>query len=99
MKNVDAIDVCVPTTNHAEVVIAALSAGKHVLCEKPLGRSLDDARGIASESARANTMLMPAMCMRFWPEWAWLKQAVAGKRYGRVLSASFLRQGTMPPGW
>src|SRR5688500_8642703 len=36
MKEVDIVDVCVPTTQHVEVVIAALRGGKHVLCEKPL---------------------------------------------------------------
>ena len=41
---------------------------------------------------------MPAMCLRFWPEWAWLKQAVTDGRYGKVLAARF-RRVAEPPGW
>jgi predicted dehydrogenase len=41
---------------------------------------------------------MPAMCLRFWPEWAWLKQAIADGRYGKVLAARF-RRVAEPPGW
>jgi predicted dehydrogenase len=37
--------------------------------------------------------------MRFWPQWAWLKQAIVEKRYGKVLSATFRRVASMPPGW
>ncbi len=99
MSNVDAVDICVPTPFHLEIVEAALAAGKHVLCEKPMARTLADAEAMARAAAKAKTFLMPAMCMRFWPEWAWLKEAIASGRYGRVLSASFLRLGTMPPGW
>src|SRR5438046_567799 len=39
MKDVDIVDVCVPTTQHVEVAIEAIRAGKHVLCEKPLART------------------------------------------------------------
>jgi predicted dehydrogenase len=42
---------------------------------------------------------MPAMCMRFWPQWAWIKQAVAEKRYGAVRAATFRRVASMPVGW
>ena len=41
---------------------------------------------------------MPAMCLRFWPEWAWLKQAIANNTYGKVLSARF-RRVAEPPTW
>src|SRR5436190_19189642 len=43
MRDVDAVDICVPTMQHVEVVTAALAAGKHVICEKPLARTLGDA--------------------------------------------------------
>lgn len=99
LGQLDVVDVCVPTPYHVEIVEAALAEGKHVLCEKPLARSSDDAKNIGRLRAHVNSFVMPAMCMRFWPEWAWLKQAVAENRYGRVLSAHFLRQGTIPPGW
>lgn len=95
---VHAIDICAPTKAHAELAIAALRAGKHVLCEKPLARDVQTARTIADEAAKAKGIFMPAMCLRFWPEWSWLKQAIAEERYGRVLAARF-RRVAEPPGW
>ena len=97
--DVDVIDICLPTPAHVEIASAALATGKHVLCEKPLARSSADARVIADAAARARGLFMPAMCMRFWPEWEWLKQAVDDGRYGRVLSATFRRVGSTPAGW
>jgi predicted dehydrogenase len=99
MSEVDVVDVCLPTPTHVEIVSAALAAGKHVVCEKPLARTSADARKIADAAARASGLFMPAMCMRFWPEWEWLKRAVAEGHYGRVLAATFRRVGSYPVGW
>ena len=92
------IDICAPTRAHHELCLAALSAGKHVLCEKPVARSSKAAREIATAAASATGFFMPAMCLRFWPEWAWLKQAIEQKAYGNVLAARF-RRVAEPPGW
>jgi predicted dehydrogenase len=97
--DVQVVDVCVPTTQHVELVTYALRAGKHVLCEKPLARTAADARKIAAAAAEAKGFFMPAMVMRFWPQWAWLKRAIEEQRYGRVLSATFRRVSSMPAGW
>ncbi len=97
--DVDVVDICVPTPVHTEIAIAATQSGKHVLCEKPLARTLEQAESIAHAASTGKGCFMPAMCIRFWPEWAWLKQAISEKRYGRVLSASFTRLATVPPGW
>src|SRR5437867_2937373 len=78
--------------------VAALRAGKHVLCEKPLARTSAAARQIVEAAAKAKGIFMPAMCLRFWPEWAWLKEAIAAGRYGKVLAARF-RRVAEPPGW
>ncbi len=99
MKELDIIDVCVPTLEHVSVVVEALKSGKHVLCEKPLARTAADAEKIAAAAREAKGFFMPAMCMRFWPQWAWLKKAVEEKRYGKVLGASFRRVAQMPAGW
>ncbi|MBC8002730.1 MAG: Gfo/Idh/MocA family oxidoreductase, partial [Opitutaceae bacterium] len=73
--NVDAIDICSPTSSHPELLLAALQAGKHVLCEKPLARTSKEAKAMVAEADKARTFFMPAMCIRFWPEWAWVRQA------------------------
>lgn len=95
---IDAIDICAPTKAHSELALAALRAGKHVLCEKPLARTSAVAREIVAEAAKSRGFFMPAMCIRFWPEWAWLREALAANRYGKVLSARF-RRVAEPPGW
>ncbi len=96
--DVDLVDLCVPTPQHVPMAVAALKAGKHVVCEKPLARTAAQARQIVTAARTAKGFLLPAMCMRFWPEWAWLKDAVTDGRYGKVLAARF-RRVSETPGW
>lgn len=96
--DVELVDLCTPTPLHPEQSIAALRAGKHVLCEKPLARTSDDARKVLKVASSARGFIMPAMCMRFWPGWSWLKQVVEEETYGLVLAARFRRLSEMP-GW
>jgi predicted dehydrogenase len=95
---VDLVDICTPTPLHPEQAIAALKAGKHVLCEKPLARTSAAARKIVAAANRARGFVMPAMCMRFWPGWSWLKEVVEQKSFGEVLAARFWRLSEAP-GW
>ena len=97
-KSVELVDICLATPLHVEYAIAALKKGKHVLVEKPLARTAKDAQRLAKKAAKAKGFAMCAMCMRFWPGWTWLKETADNKTYGRVLSASFKRLATMPPG-
>jgi predicted dehydrogenase len=92
------VDICSPTHTHPELAIAALKAGKHVLCEKPLARTSKLARDIAVAAAGAGPFLMPAMCLRFSPEWTWIQSAIQRRPYGRCLAARFRRVG-QPPAW
>jgi len=97
--DVDLVDICVPTPAHESLATAALAAGKHVLCEKPLALDSRTAQKIADAAEGAPGFFMPAMCLRFWPQWEWLKQAVEDRRYGAVMGATFRRVASMPPGW
>jgi len=96
--DIDLVDICVHTVLHAEIAIAALRAGKHVICEKPMARTSAEAREMVKAAQNSPGFLMPAMCIRFWPEWAWLKRAVDSGEYGRILGARFQRLSE-PPGW
>ena len=96
--NVDLVSLCVPTPLHAAQAIAALCVGKHVVCEKPLARSTSIARDIVAAAEVASGFLLPAMCMRFWPGWSWLKELVEQETYGKVLAARF-RRVSAPPAW
>ncbi|MFN3407902.1 MAG: Gfo/Idh/MocA family protein [Limisphaerales bacterium] len=94
--DVQVVDLCTPTPLHPEQAVAALKAGKHVLCEKPLARTSAAARDVVRVADRSPGSLMPAMCMRFWPGWSWLKGVVEARTYGAVLAARFRRVSAMP---
>jgi len=93
---IDVIDLCVPTPTHPKLATLALRAGKHVVCEKPLARTSALCREIVAAAEAAPGYFIPAMCMRFWPGWAWLKEAIADGRYGAVKAARFRRVGEAP---
>jgi predicted dehydrogenase len=97
-REVDLVDLCVPTPLHGPQAITALQSGKHVLCEKPLARTSAIARDIVNAAKAAKGFFMPAMCMRFWPGWAWLKELQEQGQYGKILAARF-RRVSAPPGW
>jgi len=96
---IQVVDICTPTRTHVDLALAALAAGKHVLVEKPLARTSKDAQRLveaATVAARRGLFLMPAMCLRFWPEYVWLKQTMVAGTYGRVLDARFRRVAPAP---
>ena len=97
-SEVELVDLCVPTPLHGPQAIAALQSGKHVLCEKPLARTSAIAREIVNAAKSAKGFFMPAMCMRFWPGWSWLKELADQNAYGKILAARF-RRVSAPPGW
>ena len=92
------VDVCVATPWHVEIALAALAAGKHILVEKPLARTAANAERLANAASKSKGLAMCAMCMRFWPGWTWLKEAIDDNRFGPVRSAQFRRLACMPPG-
>jgi predicted dehydrogenase len=85
--DVDLVDVCTPGSSHAEISIAALEAGKHVLCEKPLANSVDEARAMATAAATAATRGVRAMVgfnFRRVPAVALARELVAAGRLGTI---------------
>ncbi len=92
------VDICLPTPAHVRFAVMALQAGKHVLIEKPLARTAEQAAAIVAAADAAPGLTMCAMCMRFWPGWTWLKDAVDAKTYGPVQAATFRRVADHPGG-
>jgi predicted dehydrogenase len=83
--DVDLVDVCTPGSSHAEISIAALEAGKHVLCEKPLANSVAEARAMAAAAERAAAGGVRAMVgfnFRRVPAVALARQLIAAGRLG-----------------
>lgn len=87
----DVVDITLPTPLHPKMSIAALEAGYHVLCEKPMALSLKDCDAMLAAAERARRVLLVAHCVRFSPEYAWLADAIRGGRFGRVIAADFTR--------
>ena len=65
MDDIDVIDICTPPMLHFPMVMAALRAGKHVVCEKPLVGSLAEVDQVIAEEKRSKGMLMPVFQYRF----------------------------------
>jgi len=94
LDDIDAVDVCVPTNAHMPVTLAALSAGKHVLVEKPMARNLEEAEKMLDASRRYQRKLMVAMNVRFRRDAVNLKSFVDGGELGEVfyLKCGWLRR-------
>jgi predicted dehydrogenase len=94
--NIDAIDVCLPIDLHAEVAIAALRAGKHVFCEKPMAHSSGECREMEAVAAETGKQLMIGHCLRYWPEYVAAQEIIASGEYGKPTYARFHRSGGTP---
>ncbi|MDG4646839.1 Gfo/Idh/MocA family oxidoreductase [Roseibacterium sp. SDUM158017] len=82
------VDVCLPPHLHARVAIAALEAGKHVICEKPLARSLSEVDAIGAAMMGSGKMLFPVFQYRFGPAFAALDALVEAGLAGPPVAAS-----------
>jgi predicted dehydrogenase len=89
--NLDLIDVCLPPSLHAKVAIAALKAGKHVFCEKPIALGPADAKRMVDTARKAGKQLMIGQVLPFFPEYKFAYQAITSGRYGRLLGGHFRR--------
>jgi predicted dehydrogenase len=94
--DVDIVDVCTPTPWHAEAAIGALEQGKDVLCEKPMALTLEDSDAMIAAEGKSSGRLMVAHVIRFWPEYAWLKEAVDSGRFGALRTFTCLRRMPVP---
>lgn len=88
---VDAVDICLPTPLHREWAEAAFAAGKHVLLEKPIALTLEDADAIVAAAERSGRLFMVGLVLRFWPEYVELQRRLADGELGRPLAVSTLR--------
>jgi predicted dehydrogenase len=100
--DVQIVDVCTPGDTHAEIAIAALAAGKHVLCEKPLANTVAEAVAMAEAAERAKASgvrSMVAFNYRRVPALALARQLVAAGRIGTVrhVRAVYLQDWIVDP--
>ena len=100
--DIDVIDICTPGDSHAEIAIAALEAGKHVICEKPLTNSVEEAEAMtaaAAKAAAAGVRSMVAFNYRRVPAVALAHQFVAQGRLGEIrhVRAQYLQDWIVDP--
>ncbi len=97
---IEAVYIPLPNSLHAEWTIRALEAGKHVLCEKPLGITAEEVRQIRNASERADRWVMEAFMYRFHPQIRWALEQVAAGRIGepRMVRSSFVFDLQSRPG-
>ncbi len=88
---VDVVDVCLPPAMHAEATLAALKAGKHVFCEKPIAVSVDDADRMVRAAKSAGRQLLIGHVLPFFPEYEFALHTAQSGQYGRVLGGHFKR--------
>ncbi len=91
--DIDVVDVCSPGSSHVEVAIAALEAGKHVLCEKPLANTVAEAEAMvaaAESAAERGVRSMVGFSYRRVPALAFARQLVQAGRIGDVRQARAL---------
>jgi predicted dehydrogenase len=99
-KDIDIIDVCTPNMYHAPLAIAALEAGKHVICEKPLAPTPKDIRAMIAARDKSKKMLMTAQHFRFQGNSKAMKAEIDSGVLGDVYHARswMLRRGGAPTG-
>jgi len=97
----DIVDICTPTPTHRFYAEAALRAGKHVICEKPIALTRADAEAIAALALSVDRRVFPAHVVRYFPEYARAKAAVEAGDIGRLAVCRFTRIGEFPSwaGW
>ena len=89
--DLDVIDVCLPPHLHKSVCLAALKAGKHVFCEKPLALNAEDCDALVSAAETAGLQLLVGHVLPFMPEFEFLYKAVQQGTYGKLLGGRFER--------
>jgi predicted dehydrogenase len=97
---VQAVVIASPTHTHAELAVAALEADKHVLCEKPLASSLEEAGVVARAAAGSDGVFLMGFMRRFHPDFLALAHRVAAGEIGEPLLVRSTGRGPgLPPDW
>ncbi len=96
--DVDAVDICLPTYLHARVAIEALQAGKHVLCEKPMATTLEEADAMLAAARESDRLLMIGHVRRFDPRYTAVKEALDAGDIGRPVHVRRAERQHLPFG-
>ena len=101
-SNVDAVVVSVPTFLHPQFAIDAMKAGKHVLCEMPVGPTMAETKAVVEEANRSGVVFMPSLNFRFTPNFVKAKSLIEKGMIGKpvsVLYREFIPAGVLAEQW
>lgn len=90
------IDVATPSDTHYRIAAQALTAGRHVICEKPLALRVEDAAELVALAERRGVRLFPAHVVRYFPAYWQAKRAVDSGSLGELAVMRFVRSGSFP---
>ena len=93
---IEVCDICTPTFLHKPLAMAALEAGRHVICEKPLALHKKDAEEMFRLAKEKKVRLFVGQVLQFSPPARVLHEIVESGRYGKMLDAQFLRLSACP---
>lgn len=101
LPEIDAVSVCTWNSAHAPCAIAALNAGKHVLCEKPMATCAAEAQEMLDAAKKAGKLLMVGFVRRYERGSTLLRQLVSQDFFGELyyVKATYLRRNGNPGGW
>jgi len=101
LPEIDALSVCTWNCAHAECTIAALNAGKHVLCEKPMAMNADQARAMKEAADKSGKLLMIGFVRRHGNDCRVLREFIENDALGEIYysKATYLRRDGNPNGW
>ncbi len=100
-EELDAVSVCTWNSAHAECAIAALKAGKHVLCEKPMAMNVEQALEMEKAAKESGKLLMVGFVRRYGNDMRILKDYIDNDYFGELYyaKATYLRRNGNPGGW
>jgi predicted dehydrogenase len=103
--DVDVVNVCVPNSLHAEIVLDALAHGKHIVCEKPLAADVESAREMVDAASTSDQLTQVCFYYRSWPAISLARQLVEEGRLGTLVHfrgwmlQDYARNPTHQMGW
>lgn len=97
--DIDAVIICTENALHRDATLRAAAAGKHVMCEKPISVSVDDAQAMIAACADAGVGLMTAFPCRYGPAYIEARRLVTQGHVGDILAMKGTNRGRNPGGW
>ena len=98
-EDVEVVDVCLPTAFHKDLAVRAAGEGRHVILEKPIARTLEDAREILDAFSGGEPRLFVGHVVRFFPEYVGIKEKIDAGELGTIGVVRTSRRSPFLVGW